>query len=418
MISRRYNYTFSLIRPIFRLYNRLANRSRPVPDPGLAPDQPALILANHVTSLDPFYLSTGIARPVFYVASDHIFRLGLASRIISFLVAPIPIVKSRIDLRTIRTIRTIKSIIDQAGLVGLFPEGNRSFNGLTGRILPATGKLVRQLRSPLLLYKIHGGYLSSPRWGRHRRRGVIRCELAMMLTADELAAMSPDAINELIQSGIDVDAFADQKSSPVRFKGRRLAEYLERALFICPKCEGLSTLSSKENLFFCSCGLTVRYNHFGLFDPADDWSKTRQSDGLFFDNTGSWDLWQRQKLIEMLDRPEIVDPDGITPVFRDSEEVLFNCERASQSILLDRGEIALYVDRLEFSGIRSGRQLWPLENLDRLIVHGPQVLQFATSDGGVFESRSRRPRSAYKYVILTKLLQQRQKGEKYGFFGF
>ncbi len=91
---------------------------RPVPDAGHPPDQPALIMANHVTDLDPFFLATGFKRPIFFVASDHIFRLGVISSIIRFLVAPIPIVKSRIDLRTIRT---INKVIADGGLVGLFP---------------------------------------------------------------------------------------------------------------------------------------------------------------------------------------------------------------------------------------------------------------------------------------------------------
>jgi hypothetical protein len=55
MIKKRYHLVFSFLRPFFRLYNRLAKDARPVPDAGHPPDQPALIMANHVTDLDPFF---------------------------------------------------------------------------------------------------------------------------------------------------------------------------------------------------------------------------------------------------------------------------------------------------------------------------------------------------------------------------
>lgn len=414
MIKKRYHLVFSFLRPFFRLYNRLAKDARPVPDAGHPPDQPALIMANHVTDLDPFFLATGFKRPIFFVASDHIFRLGVISSIIRFLVAPIPIVKSRIDLRTIRT---INKVIADGGLVGLFPEGNRCFDGQTGRIPSATGKLVRQLKVPLLLYKIHGGYLTSPRWSRHGRRGAIDYELSRVLTADELAAMTSLQINQIIQEGIAVDAFADQHEKAVPFKGKRLAEHLERVLFICPKCLGLSTMYSDDDLFSCVCGMQVRINVYGFFEPIDAWSRERQTDGAFPDHVGKWNHWQQQMLITMLDQPEHLDLTGQTPIFQDQEEVLYNCERAARSIRLDQGKIAMYADRLEFTGKRHGVRIFSLARLDRLIVHGPQVLQFSLTDGGVFELRSRRPRSAYKYVVLNTLLQQKQKGEIYGFFG-
>ncbi|MGI6333088.1 MAG: lysophospholipid acyltransferase family protein [Saccharofermentanales bacterium] len=415
MIKKRYHWVFSFVRPLFRLYSRLAKGASSVPDSGFPPDQPALILANHVTDLDPFFLATGFKRPIFFVASDHVFRLGVISSIIRFLVAPIPIVKSKTDLRAIRT---INQVIAAGGLVGLFPEGNRCFNGLTGQIPPVTGKLVRRLKAPLLLYKVHGGYLTSPRWSRHGRRGTMNFELSRVLNPDELAAMTPSQVNQVIQEGIAVDAFADQHENAIPFKGKRLAEYLERVLFICPKCLGLSTMHSNDDLFSCTCGMQVQINVYGLLEPVDSWSRDRKADGAFLDNVGKWDHWQRRTLITMLDQPEHLDLTGQTPIFQDQEEVLYNCQRATRSIRLDQGKIAMYADRLEFTGKRRGVRIFPLARLDRLTVHGPQVLQFALTDGGVFELRSKRPRSAYKYVILNTLLHQKKKGEAYGFFGF
>lgn len=415
MVSKRHRYTFAFFRPIFKAYNRLVLGCRPVPDPRLAPGQPAIIMANHVNNLDPFYLATGIRRPVFYVASDHIFRLGLASKIITWLVAPIPIVKSHVDLRTIRTIH---SLIHDGAIVGLFPEGNRNFNGLTGSIPASTGKLIRQMKSTVLIYKIRGAYLTSPRWSRHRRKGNVSVELSRRLEPAELAVLTPEEINRIIEQSINVDAYEDQRANPVRYRGKRLAEHLERALFVCPRCLGLATLHSQDDRFSCGCGLAVRYNEFGFFEPEDDWSAAQLADGTFLETVAAWDIWQRESLPALLENQEIIDLSGQRPIFSDDGEALIDCQRAERNVILDHGRFDLYADRFEFNGPRIGHRVFPLDKLDRVIILGKQVLQFSETGGQVYELRSKKARSAYKYVILYYALMRRIRGEAHGFFGF
>ncbi|HAL74865.1 MAG TPA: hypothetical protein DCM45_07255 [Clostridiales bacterium] len=415
MISKHYRYTFAFLRPLFRLYNRVALGLQPVHDPKLARGQSAIIMANHVNNLDPFYLASGIRRPVFYVASDHIFRLGFVSKIISWMVAPIPIVKSHIDLRTMRTIH---SLIKDGAVIGLFPEGNRNFNGQSGSIPASTGKLVRQLKSTVLIYRIRGGYLTSPRWSRHSRKGRLTVELARRIEPEELASLTPEEINRIIETETHVDAYADQRSQPVRYRGKRLAEYLERAIFVCPKCHGLATLTSQDDRFSCTCGLDVRFNDLGFFEPVDTWSAQQLADGSFLETVSAWDIWQRDILTKLIKQQENIDLTGQRAIFTDEQENLVDCQRAERSVLLDHGSFALYADRFEFCGPVIGTRVFPLEKLDRVIVLGTQTLQFSETGGQVYELRSKKARSAYKYVILYYSLMQRIKGESYGFFGF
>ncbi len=414
MIKRRYHLVFTILRPIFRLYLRLAYNYRPTPAPRLAAGQPALILANHNCNLDPFMISVSFRRPIFFVASDHLFRLGWISAVIRFLVAPIPIVKSQLDLRTIRTM--IK-VMQDGGAIGLFPEGNRSFNGRTGWFPASTGKLVRQLNCTLVLYRIDGGYLTTPRWAIRKRRGIMHGSVVRSIEPPELAAMTPEAINDIIRTTLTVDAYAGQKTGqPVRFRGRRLAEALERTLFVCPKCRGLDTLRSQDDRFACPCGLTVRLNDRGLFEPADDWSRGQRTAGTFIETVADWDSWQRQALVAMLDDPQALDWSGRKPIFTESAETLYSCERANRTTRLDHGRLSLFVDRLVFDGINGSRQ-FALADIARVIVHGPQVLQFATTEAAVFELKSQLRRSAYKYVLLFHLLEQKRQGKTPVFFG-
>ena len=56
-------------------------------------DKPYLILMNHQTGFDQFFIGMSYDGPIYYLATEDIFSLGLLSRIIDFLVAPIPIKK-------------------------------------------------------------------------------------------------------------------------------------------------------------------------------------------------------------------------------------------------------------------------------------------------------------------------------------
>lgn len=415
MVKLRYHLVFSFLRPIFRLYGRLTINYRAVPAPRLAPGQPVLILANHTGILDPFWLALSFKRPVFFVASDHIFRLGLISSIIRFLVAPIPIVKSQMDLKTIRAIR---NVLKDGGAVGLFPEGNTSFTGLSSWISPSTGKLVKQLGCTVLLYRFIGGYLTTPRWALNRRKGMMSGAVVRRLEPDELALMTPQEVQQIILDELNLDAFAEQqKSGPIPYEGKKLAENLELTLFVCPKCRQLVTLRSQDDRFFCPCGLTVRMNRFGFFEPLDAWSLERAGQGSFFATVAAWDSWQRQTLLQMLDDPCTIDWTGQKSVFQDAGQRLFNCERAARSVHLADGTLALYADRLAFAGSSGILYEYPLAEISRIITHDPQTLQFTTSQGHVFEVRSHERRSAYKYIILYNVLKQRLEGTPHGFFG-
>ena len=60
-----------------------------------------LILYNHQTAFDQFFVGLGFKGRIYYVASEDIFSKGFVSKLIKFLVAPIPIKKQATDIRAI-----------------------------------------------------------------------------------------------------------------------------------------------------------------------------------------------------------------------------------------------------------------------------------------------------------------------------
>jgi len=348
---------------------------------------PLLVLANHNTDWDPLLLSLSFPDYMSFVASEHIFRWGFVSKIVNYLVAPISRMKGSVGGDTALTmIRRLR----RGCSVALFAEGNRSFNGLTGEILPATGKLVRSSGASLVTYRFNGGYFTSPRWcGKGLRRGKLRGEIVRVYTPEQLKAMTPEEINAAICRDLFVDAYAVQREEMIPFQGKNLAEGLETVLCRCPKCGAIDTLRSAGDTLSCSCGFSVRYNAYGFFEGED----------APFDNLTEWDAAQTEALCAM------VPTDG-SALFSDSAMELKEILPNHSEEALGFGDMTLYADRLEVCG-----KSFPLTAISGFSLYGPQSVML-TADGHFYQITSRQRRCTRKYMLLIDHLCAAQAAEQ------
>ena len=97
MVKFRHKLIYAILSPVLKIFFRLVYGYRGLAEGVLKKNEPALILSNHNGALDPFFLALSFKSPVYFLASDHIFRLGFISKVIEYLVRPIPIVKSQLD---------------------------------------------------------------------------------------------------------------------------------------------------------------------------------------------------------------------------------------------------------------------------------------------------------------------------------
>jgi len=244
---------------------------------------PFLVLCNHTMDYDPFFVASSFSEHVYFVMSDHVSSLK-AGKLIRHLVSPIPITKSSIDAETVKN---IFSILRQNGVVGIFPEGNKSFAGSTSWIKPSTVKLVRKANVPVVLYNIVGGYLSSPRWSKIKRKGHIHCFVREILYPEQIETMSDDQIYEKIVTSLNVNAYEEQEKHKVQFLGENKAENIEALLYYCPKCGGFETIYGEGDHIKCkNCDLDAVYNDYGYIENAP------------YTRLDEWDAFQKQKLTE------------------------------------------------------------------------------------------------------------------------
>ena len=244
-----------------------------------------LIICNHSCSLDPFMLGKSFFRPIYFVASDDLLKNGFISKIMKHTVAPIPIRKGTMD---ISSIRNCISIAREGGTIGIFPEGNRTYSGEISYLGINLVKFIRKLDLPLIIYHIDGGYGLDPRWGKKSRRGKgSRGYVQRLLSKEELCSLKDGELLKIINTNLS------QEISPsLRFKSKEKAEYLERVLFVCPKCHALETLVSEKNAIKCKCcSLEATYE--------EDLSFSSNEPSFKFKKVSQWMNYQKEYLKDL-----------------------------------------------------------------------------------------------------------------------
>lgn len=211
-----------------------------------------LILFNHQTAFDQFFVGMTVPNTVYYVASEDIFSNGWTSALIKYLAAPIPIKKQSTDVRAV--INCIK-VAKEGGTIALAPEGNRTFSGRTVYINPAIAPLAKKIGLPILFCKIEGGYGVHPRWSDKTRRGKMSVRISRVLEPEEYVNLSDCELMDLIKA----ELYVDEANSRESFFSKRSAEYIERAMYVCPEC-GLSRFESRKDRVKClNCSLEMKY---------------------------------------------------------------------------------------------------------------------------------------------------------------
>ena len=351
---------------LYALANRLICRKFRMTHEDLDVEGPVLLVSNHVTGWDPLLVAMSLRKKhVYYVGSEHIFRLGAVSKLLRFFLAPIARPKAGSGLETVREcLEHLKA----GHSVCLFAEGERTWDGRSAEIFPATGKLVKMSGASLVTYRLSGGYLTLPRWRKTLRHGKMHGAPVGIYTPETLAAMRPKEVNDLINRDIFEDAWAAQKASGVVFTGRKPAEGLERALYLCPGCGKIGTLRTKDSRIFCACGFGALYSENG-FSALQDTDGDRGE--APFPTLVEWDAWQKEAL-----RRYVREAPADRPLLSDDRLRFSEIDAGHEGRRLGTGTLRMYPDRLCFSGLEI-----PLAEIRTMAMIQANRLVFSTKDG-------------------------------------
>ncbi|MDR0512438.1 MAG: 1-acyl-sn-glycerol-3-phosphate acyltransferase [Treponema sp.] len=355
---------------------------------------PYIVVANHLTNWDPLLIAMSFKKSMYYLASDYVYRVGFKSKLLRFFFSPIARARSALETTGVLTI--FKRLRDKCNIC-IFAEGNNSFDGETGAIQSSIGRLIKRAGVALVTYRFTGTYFSFPRWSRFVHRGKSEGRLVKIYSPQQLAQMSEEEIYEVIKNDIYVNAYDEQRKNPIAFPGRKLAEYLETALYCCPQCRQFSTMKSSGALFFCTCGFKVRYTEYGFFQHID------KKDPPPFNTILEWSKWQKTEIDKLAEK--VVSSGSKLPIFTDSAQKLYATKRASYNTFIARGSLQLYSDRISIVKKNGKTFDFPLDSIADISVILKMALNFSTVDGRIFEIHSFRPTSATKYLQMIKAIK-------------
>lgn len=357
--------------------------------------RPYLILLNHQTPFDQFFVGMSFIRPIYYLATEDIFSLGWISSLLRWAVAPIPIRKQTTDVSAVMNcIRVAK----EGGSICIAPEGNRTYSGKTEYMNPSIAPLAKKLKLPIVLYRIEGGYGSEPRWSDCVRKGKMKAYVSEVIRPEDAAEMSNEELFQRIEKGL----FVDESNSDGIFKSNHKAEYLERAIYVCPFC-GLSEFESNGNFTQCKkCHRKIEY--------GEDKLLTGVGFDFPFKFMAQWYDYQKD-FINRLDVTEYTD----TAIYTDTADISEVLVFKNKLPFAKDSEISLFGDRIIFNSGKDNELILPFESLSAVTVLGKNKLN-VYFDKKVYQLKGDKRFNALKYVNIYFRYKNIKKGDMYGEF--
>ena len=356
-----------------------------------------LILLNHQTPFDQFFIAFMFKKPLaYFVASEDIFSNGLVSKIIKSLVSPIPIKKQTTDLRA--TMNCIK-VAKEGSSIAIAPEGNRTYSGKTEYIKPSIVKLIKFIKLPLALVKIDGGYGVQPRWADKVRKGKMKVYVSRVVEYDEYKDMPNDELYELIKESL----YVNENRLDLTYKSNRRAEFLERALYVCPHC-GLTEFISDKNAVKCkTCGMEVEY--------GEDKTLTAKNGECPFTFMGEWYDYQNKFVIDA-DFTKYID----TPMFTDKSDVYNVVLYKHKQRISKNAKIKLFYDKIVLE--RDGEEpfIMAFDDVSTVTVLGRNKLNVYHKDQ-IYQFKGNRRFNALKYVNVYHKYVAEKEGTNVEFLG-
>ena len=353
-------------------------------------DRPYLVLYNHQTGFDQFFVGMAWNGPVYYLATEDIFSLGWLSSLLRWAVEPIPIRKQTKD---IAAVKTCYKVAKEGGTIAIAPEGNRTYSGKTEYMSPAIASMAKMINLPIALFRIEGGYGVQPRWSDVTRKGKMRACVSRVIEPEEYKKLSNEELAAAIEEGLYVnEAIAD-----AQFHSEKRAEYLERAIYVCPFC-GLSEFESNGNEIECKkCHRKVVY---GV-------DKTLKGKGYEhpFQFVNEWYEYQ-QDCVNALDVTAFTEE----PLYKDSAMISEVILYKRKEKLRETANIHLYGDKIIIDEGTNEELNFPFSEVTAVSVLGKNKANIY-HDKRVYQLKGSERFNALKYVNIYYRYKNISRGE-------
>ena len=202
-------------------------------------------------------------------------------------------------------VKSIRHVIKRGDILCMYPEARYSPCGTTSYIPDSVGSLIKMNKVPVVVAIHRGNFLHAPFWNfRQKRKVPMHTTLTLTLTAEDVARMTVDEINEAIQKAFKYDDYQYQKDNGILITDSFRAEGLHKILYKCPNCMAESRMDSKGAEIFCpDCGKRWTLLETGYLQANEGETE--------FDHVPDWFEWEREQVRLEIERGEYSFSDDV-----------------------------------------------------------------------------------------------------------
>ncbi len=253
----------------------------------LGRDEPALYLINHSSFIDLKIASTVIYPRPFHIVCTLDGFVGMEGLLRK--IGCIPTRKFMADTTLVRDmIYTVKELKES---ILLYPEASYTFDGTATPLPDSLGKAAKMLGVPIVMIRTYGAFARDPLYNMLQIRDVeVSAEMRYLLSADEIAEMSVEEINDVLRTHFTFDNFMWQQENRIAVSEGFRADGLERVLYKCPHCLKEGSMKGE--------GVSIKCNSCGAEYELTEYGELRETSGkeALFNHVPDWYAWEREEV--------------------------------------------------------------------------------------------------------------------------
>ncbi len=328
---------YAVVAGLLKLPAKLLLGLKPKIDPKIyEAEGPVVVISNHPSFFDPFVAAVALyPMKINFLAANSYFNNFILRWLLKN-VGAIPKIQFRPDPVAMKA---MIRVIRRDGVLGIFPEGTRSIVGKRMPVEDTFAKFIGKVKPNLVMVKQSGAYMTWPRWSQSGiRRGKVILEAKFLLTKEEIAQLTTEELNAIIQENMQFDDYSFAIEHGLKYKSRKPAKGLHNILYRCPKCDQLWTMQTGARELYCtSCSNKALMDDYGLLKAADE-------DSVIFRTPSEWNDWQLERLRSFL------KTQGDKDVLVESDVKIFKSEKEGPFNKYAQGKIVFFKDGFIFKG--------------------------------------------------------------------
>ena len=259
--------------------------------------EPCLVLMNHSSFID-----LKIAARLLFTRPFHIVCTsdGFAGK--KWLMRSIGCIPARKFMTDVTLVRDmVYAVRELKSSVLMFPEASYSFDGTQTPLPDSLGKCLKLLKVPVVMIRTSGAFARDPLYNNLQLRKVrVSAEVEYLLSAEEIAAKSPQELNLFLQEKFSFDYFRWQQDNKICIDEPFRADGLNRMLYKCPRCKTEGQMRGQGTRLRCECCREeYELTEYGYLRPVEETEELIQT-GKHFTHIPDWYLWERECVREEL----------------------------------------------------------------------------------------------------------------------